>query len=141
MQISNLEYVKSALRTDGTTLALYDGKRLITSSKRGVAPLIELLDSKEDISSFSAADKVIGRGAAFLYVLLGIKEIHTDVISKSALELLTRYGTFVAYEHLVPHIINRAGDGICPIESAVMPVTEPSEALIIIKEKLKNLSK
>ena len=125
--------------TGNCTLALCKGERLYTSDRRGVGALLALVEEKESLQGFSAADKVVGKGAAFLYLLLGVTHLYAKVISQSALEVLQEAGVAVIYDTLAPRIVNRRGDGFCPIESAVLTCTDPHEALICIKERLKEL--
>ena len=42
--------------------------------------------------------------------------MHADVMSEPALELLRSHGIIAEYGTLVDHIINRRGDGWCPME-------------------------
>ncbi len=139
MQTENLTKARDILIKNGHTLALFDGSEIITSDKRGVAPLLELLCEGKELASFSAADRVVGKGAAFLYVLLGIKELYTLVISEGAVRVLSRYKIPVTYEKSVPYIINRKGDGMCPIENAVTDIESPLDALPVIKAKVAEL--
>ena len=46
----------------------------------------------------------------------GVSRLHTDVVSRPALELLQSAGIDTAYDRLVPHIVNRAGTDWCPVE-------------------------
>ena len=39
----------------------------------------------------------------------------------------------VVYDHLVPGIINRAGTGLCPVETLCLPCATPSECLPLIR--------
>ncbi len=48
------------------------------------------------------ADKVIGKAAASLMVLGGIRQVYTDVISQPALALLCNANIEVSYVRLVP---------------------------------------
>ena len=121
------------------TLVLLHGKTVYTSNKRGVSALVEFVDNKTDLTGFCAADKVVGKGAAFLYVVLGVKSVYAGVISTCAKEVLERHGIEVSYDLLVERISNRDKTGFCPIEEAVFQIYEPSQALIAIKEKLKKL--
>ena len=134
-----LNKAKSFL-SEGYTLALVSDAETITSQARGVRPLLDLFDTGRDFSSFCAADKVVGRGAAFIYLLLGVKELYAGVISEAALEILETAGTRVTFSSLVPRILNRTGDGFCPIESCVMNIRDSQEALVAIKEKLSELA-
>ena len=89
----------------------------------------------------AAADKVIGKAAAYLYVLLGVSDIYAYVISQPALDVLNRYGIRVQYETLVPAVRNRTDTGFCPMETAVLPVDEPEQALEILRAKRADLQK
>ncbi|MBO5006382.1 MAG: DUF1893 domain-containing protein, partial [Clostridia bacterium] len=87
-----------------------------------------------------AADKVVGKAAAFLYLFLGVKNLHALVISEHALSLLLGNGVAVSYDTLVPMIRNRTDTGFCPMEQATMNCSSPEEALAAIKETLKKLN-
>ena len=130
------DLVKERLLSGGFTCVVHKGGAEYTSVERGVAPLISFLESGVNISGGTAADKTVGAGAAHLYILLGIRAIWANVISAKALELLVAAGISVAYGECVPHIINRKGDGICPIESAVTPAKTSPEAYTLIKSTL-----
>jgi hypothetical protein len=62
-------------------------------------------------------------------------EIYAYVISQPALEVLNRYSVQVEYETLVPAVRNRTDTGFCPMESAVLAVDNPQEALEILRAK------
>ena len=137
---SNLSYAKALLHENEYTCVLYDGEHTLTSMERGVKPLLIWLDGGEDMTPYSAADKVIGKGAAFLYVLLGIREIYTGVVSEGAREVLLSNGISLEYESCVEHIFNRNKTGFCPIESAVSEIKEPREALEVIRQTVRKLN-
>lgn len=139
--MDNREKAKELLYSGQYTCVLYNGKDYHTNKKRGVAPLLEWLDDENDYSSFSAADKVIGRGAAFLYLLMGIKSIYVAVISQPSLQLLEENGVDVVYDELVPAIRNRDNTGFCPIESAVTGIDSPQDALVRIRKRSAELAK
>lgn len=130
---------REKLDNDNLTLVLFDGKEYITSTSRGVYFLLSLYDSNVDYSHFVAADKVIGKGAAFIYVLLKIKHIYVKVISKSALEILLSYNIDVNYDLLVENIINHEKTGICYIEETCLNIINPFIAISAIRKKLKEL--
>ena len=128
------------LKREGYTLLLYSGEESIHSRERGVAPLLSLLDSGRDVRAMCAVDKVVGRAAAFLYIALGITVLHAVTVSESALRLLSAHSILVSYEVLVPRILNRAGNGYCPMESAVLSETDVKAAIKKIRETRKALS-
>lgn len=136
----NLEKCREILKSGEHTLVLFDGKTLLTDTKRGVKPLLDLLDRETDLSGFSAADKVVGKAAAFLYVLLNVREIYADVISTHALSVLEEHQIPVVYGTLTDKIKNRAGTGFCPMETAVLCEESPEKALKKIRGKAKELA-
>ena len=134
-----INYSKKRLIEGNFTCVLYNGECEIVSSERGVSFLLGLYEDGEDYSNYVSADKVVGKGAALLYVLLGVKEIHANVISESALDVMKKHSISCTYDTLVSHIINRRGDGICPIESATMDTKNPKDAPRVIVETLRTL--
>lgn len=135
--MTDLEKAKEILEKGKYTLVLADGDKVETDTLRGVHPLLNRLG--KDYSSYSAADKVIGKGAAFLYVLLRIKSVDCNIISKPALEVFERYGISIQYKDLVEHIFNHQKNGYCPIEEATAKANTPEEALPLIYQRLKEL--
>ena len=128
------------LKREQCTCVIRKGSTAYTSKLRGVRPLLDLLDARTDCRDFAAADKVVGKAAAFLYILLGVRELYALVISTPALELLQRHGIAVTFDQCVPAIRNRDNTGFCPMESSVKGIDDPEAALFAIREKLKQLS-
>lgn len=137
--ISN-ERLKALLAEENLTCVLSDGNRLIKSRERGVKPLIGFIESGKSFKGFTAADKVVGKAAALLYALMGVSSLYASVISEDALTVCKSFGISVEYGTLTQNIINRRGDGFCPMEQAVADISDPQTAFNAVKEKLKNLS-
>ena len=135
------ERARSLLNEGGYTVVLCRGDVTHTDTRRGVAPLLALLDAGTDVTAFAAADKVVGKAAAFLYLRLGVAAVHAGVISVPAYDLLVAHGVSVTYDTLVPAIRNRAGDGYCPMETVTLPLTDPAEAEAAIRKRLAELLK
>ena len=133
------EKARNILQSQNYTCVLCKEKALYATTLRGVKPLVQWLESGTDLQGFSAADKVVGKATAFLYCLLGVKEVYAQVMSEAAFDVLTENGILARYDQLAGHIINRKGDGICPFEAAVLDITEPHAAIIAIRAKLKEL--
>lgn len=137
---NRIEHAKQMLLQHDYTCVLCSPETEYHSTKRGVRPLLDFLESDVDFRGFVAADKIVGAGAAHIYVLLGVSSVWAKVISESGKRVLERYGVVVNSDMVVPHIINRAGDGICPIEAVVGDVEDADEALVLIKKRLAELS-
>ncbi len=135
--MTNLEKAKRLLEEGNYTLVLVSDNDVQTDTLRGVHPLLNRYG--KDYSKYSAADKVIGKGAALLYVLLGIKDIYCKTISKPALDVLNKNEVYITYDNLVDNIINHFKTGLCPIEQATMNIDDPKEAIPAIIAKLKQL--
>lgn len=138
--ISDVENAKAILKSDGYTCVLYRQGDEYRSRLRGIKPLLELLESDGVYKGFSAADKTVGAGAAYLYVLLGVKCVWAEVISEDAKKILEDNGIEISFEKLVSRILDRSGSGICPIERAAKGSASPEEAFIKIKAALIKLN-
>ena len=126
---------------DKYTLAVVKGdKEIFASEERGIAPLLRLL-KEGGAEGASAYDKVVGKAAAFLYVKMKVAFISACCMSKPAKQLLDAHGIAVEYEILADNIINRRGDGLCPMEKAVLFESEPDRALDIIVKTYEELLK
>ncbi len=137
---NNIKKAKEILIENGFTCVLYLDGIEYNSTLRGVKPLIDFLESGKDFNGFSAADKTVGAGAAHLYVLLGVKSLWTNVLSIEAKKILEQNNISFFYEQLVPYIINRKGDGTCPIETAIKGIADSKQALETINKTLKKLA-
>ena len=135
----DLALAKQLLTTEEHTCVLCRDDRIYTSTRRGVAPLLGWLDSDLDLRGFSAADRVIGKATAYLYCLLGVKEVFARVISRPATQVLENHGIPAHWDTLVKGIQNRQKTGPCPMEYATRNCTTPEEALTAVRETLKQL--
>ena len=132
-----LRALSGRLQREELTCILQQGERVLTSTQRGVAPLVAWLDAGE--AGCIAADKVVGRAAAFLYVLLGVRAVFAGVMSEGGRRVLSAHGIHAEYGALCDVIINRAGTGMCPMEEAVRSAVRPEEALALIRRRQREL--
>lgn len=135
----NLKNAQALLDAGDYTCAVCSGGIRYTAAERGVKPLLNWLDNGPDLTGFSAADRVVGRATAFLYCLLGVKEVYARIMSRPAAEVLAAHGIAAEAETLVDGIINRRGTGPCPFEAAVLEIQDPDQALGAIRAKLTQL--
>ena len=132
-----LDHLRQILHSTACSCVIGNGGRVETFHQRGIKDLYELLNNGSGLlDGASIADKVIGKGAAALMIAGGVKEVYTDVVSEAAMELFERYGTATSYDKRVAHIINRKGDGICPVESLCAECVTVEECLEKIEEFL-----
>ena len=135
-----LERAKTLLSSTDSTIAVVSVDDVFTSHDRGVKPLLHLLTEKKGfLKGSSVADKVIGKAAALLMVLGEIKEVHTLIISEPAIKVFEKHSIPCYYDKKVERIVNRTGDGLCPMESLCLDIDDPQEALAKIKEKISKI--
>ena len=135
--MKNLENAKKILKDGSFTCVLCKDGTTYTTTERGVKPLVRWLTEETDLQGFSAADKVVGKATAYLYCLLGVKAVHSQVMSGAAARVLEENGIAASQDLLVENIINRQGTGICPFEEAVWEIHDPKNALTAIRCKMK----
>lgn len=128
------------LQNKFTLLVEKNGGIIFSSSKKGIVPLLELLDKNPDLKGAAAIDKIVGKAAALLYSLTEISEVNAGTMSVAACEILGNNNIRYTFECLTNKIINRRGDGLCPMEQAVKDIDSPEAALEAVKKKLSELN-
>lgn len=124
----------------GHTLCLCRGGMFIFSEKRGIAPMMDLIASKTDVTGYAAADLIVGKAAALLFVYAGIREVYAQVISEGAVRILKKYDIPFRFNMRTKQIVNRKGDDICPMEKAVQDIDEPEQALTALTNAIRNIT-
>ena len=118
-----------------------NGKDVRIFRERGVKDLFRLLNEEpEFLKGAFVADKVVGKGAAALMILGGVKEVFADVISLSASDLFADNGVQIEYSQLVPHIINRTQTDCCPLEKRCADCRTAEACLPVIEDFIKSIS-
>lgn len=115
---------------------------VFTFTGKGVSDLYDMVKNKPCfLQNARIADKVIGKGAAALMILGGVKEIYADVISLSALVLLREAGLDADFRQIVPFIWNRDKSDWCPLERICYKETSAKAILPLIDEFIINIKK
>lgn len=133
---ADLLSAKAIMEDKGYTCVLCLGDVVLSDTRRGITPLLSWLDSGKNFNGYCAADKVVGKAAAMLYVLMGVGQVYAEVMSRPAAEVLEVHGIDAFSAELTDRIVNRFGTGLCPMESAVMDITSPEQAEIILRQKV-----
>ena len=133
-EIADIDKAKECLCEN--TIALCKGCFSLVSSKRGIAPMMEFIGLGVDLEGFSAADKIVGKAVALLMVKAKISNLYAKILSKPAIRVLDFYGVNYSYDELCDYVVNRRGDGRCPMETAVMDIDDPELAYTVLKQKL-----
>lgn len=127
----DVELGKEILEKEDYALVVVKNQEVIFKSReKGIKPMYILSQEMKDRAyGASIADKVIGRGAALLCNYLGIKEVHGNLISKGAIEVLEKGHISYTFNELCEYIKNRDGSGYCPIEIISMDVDKDEDFL------------
>lgn len=125
----------------GATFALVKDNEIFSTDRNGIAPLLELAEQGKNLTGFSAADKIVGKAAALLYCYMGVEQVYAEVMSRAAGSVFDKNGVKYSYGTLTNYIVNRKGDGMCPMESAVLNTDAPAEAVCALRKTLDNLKK
>lgn len=133
---------KTLIDGDYSCVVVKDGKVLHAVHGEGIHPIIELYTKYPlDMKDASVADKIIGRAAAVVYTLAGIKEIYCHVISAHGIDMLEKHGIYHRESRIVERIDNRTNTDMCPMEKASLKSDIPIEAyhhILSFIESVKN---
>lgn len=127
--MSDWELARSRWEAENATCAVCRNGQVRVSHLTGIRPLLVWLGEDGDaLRDGAAADKIVGRAAALLFLYGGVRAVYAAVISEGALALLEENGVQVAYGRCVPYIINRENTGLCPMEQRVRDIWDPADA-------------
>ena len=93
-----------------------------------------------DLKGFAAADRIIGKASAMLFVVAGVGAAYAPVVSEQALATFARFGIECAFDSTTDIIMNSAGTGPCPMAQAVKDIDDPAEALAAIRQTVASLA-
>ena len=124
------------LHDEGLTLVVKSaGGSIHRYTQRGVKDLLALVTTTPEVLHDALiADKAVGKAAAACMVVGGASRVHADVMSQPALGLLQAHGIKAEYGQLVDHIINRKGDGWCPMERLSRDEDDPAAIIQKIQD-------
>jgi len=127
----DLDLAKRTLREEELSLAVAkDGKVLFRSKSHGVSDLLAMISDIGRLAEGSSlADSIIGRAAALLCVYSKIVAVYGANLSEGAMSVFKANDIKCEYGTLVPKILNRKKNDICPFDKAVLGTNDPNIAL------------
>ena len=127
----DLDLAKRVLREEDLSLAVVkNGSVLFRSKSHGVSDLLFMISDIGRLTEGSSlADSIIGRAAALLCVYSKIVAVYGANMSEGALAVFKANDMKCEYGNLVPKILNRKQDDICPFDKAVLGTNDPNTAL------------
>lgn len=111
------------------------------SKDNGIKPvLFRINENKFFFEGLEVVDKIIGKASAMLLTYSKVKKVHALVLSEAGKQIFEEYNIEYSYDELVPYIINRKGDGMCPMEITVKDINDLEKAYIALNDKVKELN-
>lgn len=117
--MTNLEMIKGKLYgTKASLVVLYNNGEVKEYYQNRIKDIQEILkENPEALKDAIIADKAIGKVAASILTVAGVKSIYADVMSQYAISILEENGVSYEYKNLTDYIINNAKTGMCPMEN------------------------
>jgi hypothetical protein len=133
---SDLALARQLLETEGLAFVLVrEGRVIARGGDHGVAELLSAVDRLGgEVRGASLADKVVGKAVALIVARGEICAVDTPLASEAAALVLKSRGVALQAATVVPLILNRRGDGPCPLEQLTQPFEEPEPALVRLRE-------
>ncbi|WP_459130054.1 DUF1893 domain-containing protein [Guggenheimella bovis] len=78
-----------------------DEQVLFESKNYGLKPILDAVEKNVDLQNSIVENRVIGYQAAQILMREGVETVHARYISKSALELMNRYGVDLEFDYFI----------------------------------------
>ena len=117
--MTNLEIVKKRLYEKNASLVvMFEKGNIEEYYNPRVKDIVSILkENKNALKNAIIADKVIGKVAASLLIVAGVKEIYANTISNFAIPVLEKNNVKYEYKNKAEYIINNEKTGMCPMEN------------------------
>ncbi|MCI8760686.1 MAG: DUF1893 domain-containing protein [Clostridia bacterium] len=114
-----IDDVKNRLRKKEASLVVgYQNDEIKEYYHERIMDLKSILKEDEKaLQNSIIADKVIGKVAASIMAVAGVKEIYANVLSKMAIPVLEKAKIKYSYGQMVDFIKNQPQTGMCPMET------------------------
>lgn len=117
--MTKIEEIKTKLKENRASLVVaYENGRIKEYYQNRTKDLVSILqEDKNALKNSIIADKVVGKVAACIMAVAGIKEIYADTLSQMAIPVLEQYNIPYSYGCMVEFIKNKDQTGMCPMET------------------------
>lgn len=134
--MNDLLLAKQILTAGNSVFVLVkEGTVVASGTESGAVELLSvLLRLGPKAYGASLADKVVGKAVALMAAYAGIVAVDARLASAPALAFLRARGIAAESDVMVPQILNRSGDGPCPLEKLSLPITEPAAGVQALRQ-------
>jgi hypothetical protein len=136
--LEDLCLAKKILHEQESTLAIAKrGRVIFISDDPGITPLVKAIENlDEELKGASLADKIVGKAGAMLCLFARVKNVWAETISESGIQVFHNAGLEVTFEFIVPKILNKKKNDLCPFERMTLHCRNPEGAYNKIKNFL-----
>ena len=129
--MTDLEQAQAIFHSEGASFVLVkDDAVLARGTRDGIGELLAAVESLgAALEGASMADKIVGKAVALVAVHAGLRAVYSPLASQAARRVLEARGIPLTTDRMVPLILNKRGDGACPMERLTMPLEDPREAV------------
>ncbi len=134
--MTDLELAKQIFETQGAAFVLVkQGRELARGTREGIGELLTALNRLgAEAHGASLADKIVGKAVAMVAAYAGIQAVYSPLASEAASLVLKERRIELVADRRVPLILNKRGDGPCPMESLTLPLEQPEDAVRALRE-------
>lgn len=117
--MTKLEEIKEVLHQKNASLVVaYENGEIEEYYQNRMKDIKNILQENPNaLKGAIISDKVIGKVAASILTVAGVKEIYSDVMSQYAIPVLEENNVTYEYKNLVEYIQNNDKTGMCPMEN------------------------
>lgn len=133
--MTDIEIAKQKLHADSLAFVIAkNGVILRTGTQSGIGELIDAVETLGDAAHQAVlADKIVGKAVAMVARTAQIRQIYSPLMSQAACDALKIDQISYEYGRLVPLILNKRNDGLCPMEQLTLPIADPGEAVAALR--------
>ncbi|MGL6199194.1 MAG: DUF1893 domain-containing protein [Lachnospiraceae bacterium] len=125
---------------DKTFVIIGENKVNYYSEKRGMAPLLELLEqAPEKLEGAIIGDRIMGRAAAMLCIFGKVKAIFAMSISDEAIDMFEKHHILATWQETVPYIVERDLKSRYKLDLHIKDEEDPQTAVEMIKDYCKQV--
>lgn len=136
MLMTDLEKAKEIFYSEDYSFVLVKNEDIISSSQKGIMQIVELIESGKDFTDYSMCDRITGRAVAFLYVIMGLKAVHSVKMTKLATNILDRAEIKFSADEYIEKVLDSELKNTDRFENAVIHSGSAITALEDIKKEL-----
>lgn len=117
--MTDLEIVKTRLiEKNASLVVMFENREIKEYYNPRVKDIVAILKENNDaLKNAIVADKIIGKVAASLLAVAGVKEIYANTISNFAIPVLEKNNIKFEYGNRTEYVINNDKTGMCPMEN------------------------